>query len=211
MKKILKYIIIVILAIIAVLIIHLIRNFYIINSLKAKFDLLYRESNYHIQQRTSQASSYIIFDMFKTSENSKLVEHRFSLEDYSNMTSTSFFSDEVITYIDTNENKYTNTNSNVQEIKIVNPYNLYSKNSQSNILVELMKTKISSIQYADTNCYLITNSMVSNMYIDKSTGLVLKQYNGTSTQNNISCPIETTYFYEFNTVTQQDVLDTNIE
>lgn len=211
-NKVVKLVLLIFLVIVLVIIVYLVRNFYIINSLQNKLDLVSDKSNYHINQRTTQASSYMILDMYKTTEKSKLIEHRISLDDFSSIENITIFNDNVTTYTNFGESKSVNTNSTVQEIEINNPYKLYTKESESNILVELMKTYIKSTTYNGKDCYLISNSMFSNMYVDKENGLLLKIHNGTSTlENGEKYQVETTYYYEFDTVTEENVIEPNIE
>lgn len=215
MKKFLKILLCIVVIVILIFFVYLLRNYSIINSLRDKWNNNCNVNNYHITKKISQGDSYIVSDMYKLNEKGKLVNHDINLTDFSIVENTTIFSNETrTTYWDFGDgnSKSISTNSSIPEIKIPNPFNLYTKESNSNLLIELIKTHIKTISFNDKECYLISNSMFSNMYIDKETGLLLKTYNGTATlEDGEKQQIEEYYYYEFNKVQPENVEEPNIE
>lgn len=212
MNKFLKVLLSIVVIIILIFSIYLLRNYTIINSLHKKWSNTFSNSNYHILKKTSQGNTYIVSNMYKMGEKGKLTNYLINLENFDIVENITIFSNETTTYWDFGDTKNVTENSSIPELKIPNPYNLYTKESNSNVLVELIKTHIKTTTYNDRECYLISNTMLSNMFIDKETGLLMKAFNGITTlENGKKQQIEENYYYEFNTVTTENVEEPNIE
>ncbi len=212
MKKVFKVIILIIILLLLITVIHLLRNYFIIRKLQNKLTETTLSKNYQIKQTIEQPLSYVVLNMFQTEKQGKLVEHRVSLENFEVLENITIFNDNsVTTYNKLNDEKTINYNSTTRQLKIINPYNLYTSDSDSSLIIELFKTKISTIEYNNKKCFCISNSMTHDMYIDKETGLVLRTLNGNVTSSNgDNIEIENKYMYVFDKVTNEDVLEPNI-
>lgn len=210
-KKLLKYIITIFILIIIILIVYLMRNYFIIKSLEKNFYNISNTNNYYVKQTTNQASTISVLEMYKKENKGKLIEHLISLNDFQILEMTTIFDNKITTYMNLGTEKIKKENSMTQQLEIPNPYKLYSKESDSNIIVELFKTHIYTITYNNKECYLITNSLIKNMYIDKETGLLLKLSKGISTtEKGETQEIENIYYYNFGTITDEDIKISNI-
>lgn len=206
-----KILVIVPLILLVLVIMQIGRNYVIIKSLKEKLDQYLESNNYYIRKAISTYNTYRVFDMYKKDNKGKLIENSFSLEDFKDIERITMFEDKVVTYEDFDGNKKIDENSTVAEVVILNPYSLYSKDSEVNILDELFKTSIKSIDYNGRPCYLINNSLKNEgMLVEKSTGLLVKLYKGfIELDNGNKVETEYRYYYEFDKVTDNDIKEPN--
>lgn len=72
----------------------------------------------------------------------------------------------------------------------------------------LIASNISTTELNGKECYYINGGLLTNTYIEKETGLILKMQNGTMSDG--SEPIIQEYYYEFGTVTDNDFIEPNI-
>lgn len=211
MKKFFKIILLVVIIIMLIFSIYLLRNYIIIKYLHKKWSNTYNNNNYHILKKTSQGNEYIVSDMYKIGEKEKLINHLIKLENFDIIENITIFSNKVTTYWNFGDTKNITENSSIPELKIPNPYELYTREN-NNILIELIKTNIKTTSYNDKEYYIISNTMQSNMYIDKENGLLKKAVNGAVTlENGEKQPIEENYYYEFNTVKLENVEEPNAD
>lgn len=124
----------------------------------------------------------------------------------------------INTYIENGEEKYAWLNSNGLPSPATVSNWLYTENIFQCIL-GAMQASIKEVEYNGRECYKIdnfhsTSSMYIDgnlsVYIDKETGLPLKVINGTATIDGKTYDLINEYIYEFNSITDSDLIEPDI-
>lgn len=214
-KKILKCIGIILLVIIAFLIIHTVRNMVIMKQISKKEAQYKNVSNYYIRTTSTQGN---VVDFYRKDKRYIMKLENISPTGVRKLTNY-FDGEKVNTYIEAGNDKIAMLNSN----------GLPSKMEIRNLLDDI-ETKqfiflamLASIRNTDLNglkCYKIGNFLSPNIlmldtnfeiYIEKETGLIIKEQNGTFTdENGNKEPVITDYEYQFDCVTDEDLVEPDI-
>ncbi len=193
MKKYVKYIVIPLIIILAICLIWLLRNFFILKGLDKKIN----EANYYMKVTSYNGSSIS------------------SVETYVKGTKSIIKSaDNIIIYED-NQNKKMiyNVNGTNQVITSADKIPNITISPSSKILANpnlgtAISVKISSERCNGKDCYVIDNYKGVRVWIEKETGLMVRAMNGIShNNNNQEFNTVTDYTYSFGTVTDSDVSD----
>lgn len=219
-KKVLKCIGIIILVIIAFLVIHTVRNMIIIKNLSEKAESYKNANNYYVKTVSSQGSvmenftknGCYLMKLVNTSETGLRTLIRYSDGNIEN------------TYIEAQTENGTdkvamlNSNSLPSFNQITNWF--YTDDFKSLLLMSLM-ARIRSVEQNEKDCYEVTYVYSSNIlmpaegefaiYIEKETGLTVKNKNGAIVnENGTEEPIVIDYEYKFDSVTDEDLVEPDI-
>ena len=218
-KKILKCIGIILLLIIAFFIVHTIRNIIIIKDITNKIELYQAKDNYYIKSTSTQginienfnkANRHLI-NLVNTSETGIRKMARYEDENTLN------------TYIETQ------TEAGTEKIAILNSNSLpgfhgitnwlYVDDTKHLILMALL-SNIRSVEQNGKECYRVDLLYASNilmqseenfvLFIEKETGLTIRNQNGTMVENGNKIPIIMDYEYKFDVVTDEDLKEPDI-
>lgn len=220
MKKFLKIFGIILLIIIVFLIFHTIRNIIIIKNITNKVESYKEKTNYYVKSISTQGivienfnkDGRLLLIMVHTSETGIRKMMRYSDENVIN------------TYIEVE------TETGVEKIASLNSNSLPSFQGLTNwlhtdnagqLLLMALLTHIRSVEQNGKDCYEITYVYSSNilmpaegdfvLYIEKETGLTIKNRNGTFIDaNGNEIPIIVDYEYKFDIVTDDDLKEPDI-
>ena len=223
-KKVLKCIGMIILVIIAFLVIHTVRNMIIIKNLSNKAESYKNANNYYIKSVSINQGNTI--ECFY--KDGRYVHTLTNVDELRSITR------KMIKYFNgENENTYIEVESEegTEKVATLNSNGLPSFGKITNwfddiddmkqfILMSLM-AHIRSVEQNGKECYEITLVYASNilmpsdgdfaLYIEKETGLTIRNINGYSLDaNGIKSPIITDYEYRFDVVTDEDLVEPDI-
>ena len=109
--------------------------------------------------------------------------------------------DEKISIIQSGEDKIAFTDSETLMGKVnLDSIGLNSMSTSDKLLLSVT-SKITSEEYNDKECYLIEPASTWKLWIDKETGLVIREENGMTVQDNL---------YKFDEVTDADMVKPDI-
>ena len=196
-KKILKIIGIILLVVIAIFLIHTIRNYVIISDLQEKISKYVNSTNYRTKSVTTENDGSVVTMEYYKKDNKEVV----FLERMANneVTKISMYSNGERTdvFTETKDSKVAQLNSGT--IMSLGIYNHLENDSKWQTILGCISAKIKSVDYNGKECYIVKEFMSSNSltsevvetYIDKETGLFVK---------SIDAGIVNEREYEFNTV-----------
>ena len=196
-KKILKIIGVILLIVIAIFLIHTIRNYVIISDLQNKISKYANSTNYRTKSVTTENDGSVVTMEYYKKDNKEVV----FLERMANneVTKISMYSNGERTdvFTETKDSKVAQLNSGT--IMSLGIYNHLENDSKWQTILGCISAKIKSVDYNGKECYIVKEFMSSNSlisegvetYIDKETGLFVK---------SIDAGIVNEREYEFNTV-----------
>ncbi len=196
-KKILKIIGVILLIVIAIFLIHTIRNYVIISDLQNKISKYANSTNYRTKSVTTENDDSVVTMEYYKKDNKEVV----FLERMANneVTKISMYSNGERTdvFTETKDSKVAQLNSGT--IMSLGIYNHLENDSKWQTILGCISAKIKSVDYKGKECYIVKEFMSSNSlisegvetYIDKETGLFVK---------SIDAGIVNEREYEFNTV-----------
>ena len=196
-KKILKIIGIILLIVIAIFLIHTIRNYVIISDLQNKISKYANSTNYRTKSVTTENDGSVVTMEYYKKDNKEVV----FLERMANneVTKISMYSNGERTdvFTETKDSKVAQLNSGT--IMSLGIYNHLENDSKWQTILGCISAKIKSVDYKGKECYIVKEFMSSTSlisegvetYIDKETGLFVK---------SIDAGIVNEREYEFNTV-----------
>ena len=196
-KKILKIIGVILLIVIAIFLIHTIRNYVIISDLQNKISKYANSTNYRTKSVTTENDGLVVTMEYYKKDNKEVV----FLERMANneVTKISMYSNGERTdvFTETKDSKVAQLNSGT--IMSLGIYNHLENDSKWQTILGCISAKIKSVDYNGKECYIVKEFMSSNSltsegvetYIDKETGLFVK---------SIDASIVNEREYEFNTV-----------
>lgn len=206
-KKILKSILIIIIAIIAIFIIHTIKNYIIITGLQNKITQYKDSTNYNIKSTAKEENGTTIkIDYYKKDNKQVIFLERNTGEEVSKI-SMYDNGERTDTFAETKDAKVAQLNSGT--IMNINIYNYLETENKWQTLLGCVASKIKKVNYNDKQCYNIKGFMSSTSltsedaetYIDKETVLFVKTtQNGTTTERE----------YEFNNVQDSIFIEPDI-
>lgn len=216
-KIILKCIGIIILAIILIFIIATARKTIIINNIENKIKKYEKMDNYYIRTRTYDGDSLSISEYYNKGNVTKSETISLNENSGKNKMIRTYNGKESNTYMESDESKVAilNTNSSIIKEGIDNCI-------ETNNIIETIKLALTSkitTEYCNGKlCYRIQisyepyqNSEDLILYIEKETGLLIRMHNGTRIYEDEKISGIYDYTYKFNTVTDEDVKEPNIE
>lgn len=196
-KKILKIIGIILLIVIAIFLIHTIRNYVIISDLQNKISKYANSTNYRTKSVTTENDGSVVTMEYYKKDNKEVV----FLERMANneVTKISMYSNGERTdvFTETKDSKVAQLNSGT--IMSLGIYNHLENDSKWQTILGCISAKIKSVDYNGKECYIVKEFMSSTSltsegvetYIDKETGLFVK---------SIDAGIVNEREYEFNTI-----------
>ena len=196
-KQILKIIGVILLIVIAIFLIHTIRNYVIISDLQNKISKYANSTNYRTKSVTTENDGLVVTMEYYKKDNKEVV----FLERMANneVTKISMYSNGERTdvFTETKDSKVAQLNSGT--IMSLGIYNHLENDSKWQTILGCISAKIKSVDYNGKKCYIVKEFMSSNSltsegvetYIDKETGLFVK---------SIDASIVNEREYEFNTV-----------
>ena len=179
-KKILKIIGIILLIVIAIFLIHTIRNYVIISDLQNKISKYANSTNYRTKSVTTENDGSVVTMEYYKKDNKEVV----FLERMANneVTKISMYSNGERTdvFTETKDSKVAQLNSGT--IMSLGIYNHLENDSKWQTILGCISAKIKSVDYNGKECYIVKEFMSSNSlisegvetYIDKETGLFVK-------------------------------------
>lgn len=176
MKKILKYVLIIILLVIVIALIHIFRNYFIIRKLQKNIEAYTSSTNYHIKTESADT----VANYYKKGEKQVIIVEKYA-DDKNTRLSVYNTGERIDMFIEEGENKIARLNS-VTVISIeVNNYLKTDNNWQT--FLACTKAKIKKVDYDGKECYLIDNFITpmfingeqeNKAYIEKDSGLCLR-------------------------------------
>lgn len=207
-KKILKTIGIILLILMMLFLIHTIRNFIIIKNLQNKIAQYTNSENYYIKSIANQNNGLVVEMDYYQKGNKQVVflerddnEEKIKISMYNN-------GETINTFTETLDTKNVNLNNPGSiHVEVVNV--LYTDNNWQTFLYSII-SKVEKLDYNGKECYSINNFLSpyymygteeNEVYIEKDTGLLLKQ---------ITDDITTEKEYEFNNVEDSIFIEPDI-
>ncbi len=209
--KVLKIVLIIVFIIFMLFMINTIRKLIIIKGLQKNVSQYTSSTNYHIKSMSNQEDGIILTLNTYKKENKKLyiIERT---KDGKTITKLSTYENgkEKHTFVETPESKKVDLDSNL--IMAVNVYDYFEDLSNMQLICTCIGSKVESAEYKGKECYRIGNfhsnvylsedtTEVSEAYIEKDTGLVLKTNFGT---------MDSEREYEFGTVKDEIFIEPDI-
>lgn len=196
-KKILKIVLIIIAILIALFIVHTVRNYVIITNLQKQVSKYQDSTNYHIKSMTTESNGTVITMEYYRKDNKEALFLESNLNGEISKISVYNNGERTDTFFDTKEEKVAQLDSgNMMSVHIVS----YIETANNwHTFLESMRTNIKSTKYNGKECYIIKGFLsiyspgfeVGETYIEKDTGLFVKTIeNGRVGERE----------YEFNTI-----------
>lgn len=197
-KKIFKVIGIILLVLIAVFLIHIIRNYVIVRGLQKNIEKYKTSSSYHIKMQTSlNGKNTLKLDYYSKGERQVLILNK-TTDDSNTKISMYNNGERIDTFIDAGDSKQVILNSSsLMDITINN--NLETDNNWQTF-ISCFFAKIKKEEINGKTCYMIKGYMSpsflngknkNEVYVEKDTGLLIKSVNDTEINERE---------YEFNNV-----------
>ena len=216
-RNIIKKIIFILIIILAILLIIFCRRIYVVN----KVLNLAEENNfenYHIKLYTYNADSTNSIEVFKNNN-----ERISNFKNLSALYQSSSYVDDTtgeciqIVTTDSGKKAYVGNTKDIMgpmvELTSTNTKSILEINNTFNILLKIKSLKIEECN--GKQCYYFrinSNSRNINIWIDKETGLVIRNMTAISeSENNGKINIVQDWIYSFNTVTENDVIKPNLD
>lgn len=207
-KKILKIIGIILLILLVLILIHTIRNFIIIKNLQNQIAQYVNSENYYIKSVTSENNGVIVKTEYYQKDDKQVV--LMERDNNGEKTKISMYNngERINTFTETLDAKSVKLNSpNSIVVQIVNV--LQTDNNWQTFLYSII-SKVKKVEYNGKECYSIDNFLSpyymygtekNEVYIEKDTGLLLKQ-----TIDDITTQKE----YQFNNVDDSIFIEPDI-
>ena len=212
--KLWKKILIIIIILVILLLIHIVRNLIIINSISSKLSKLENSDNYKLTSYSYNGNNFTIMHYYF--KNGKSLEKNILISSDGNQKL------EVVKIFD-GENRETYTISDDKSVNFVDSekyseimrfFNELDTGSFWNNIIMATITRISSQECNGKKCYMATTLFPNEhyrLYYDKETGLMVRDETSSfSTEDDIKVNCIKDSFYEFNVVTDNDLIDSNI-
>jgi hypothetical protein len=186
-KKILKIIGIILLVVIAVFLIHSIRNYVIITNLQNKVSKYVDSTNYHTKYVTTSDNGTNITINYYKKDNKQYISIERELDGEKTKVSMYDNGERRDTFTETKDSKIANLNSGT--ILGIQMLNYFETENNGQTFLWGAQASIKSTEYNGKECYIV-KGFVSSMaltydseqaYIDKETGLVVKLVGSNST------------------------------
>ena len=212
--KLWKKILIIIIILVILLLIHIVRNLIIINSISSKLSKLENSDNYKLTSYSYNGNNFTIMHYYF--KNGKSLEKNILISSDGNQKL------EVVKIFD-GENRETYTISDDKSVNFVDSeeyseimrfFNELDTGSFWNNIIMATITRISSQECNGKKCYMATTLFPNEhyrLYYDKETGLMVRDETSSfSTEDDIKVNCIKDSFYEFDVVTDNDLIDSNI-
>ena len=212
--KLWKKILIIIIILVILLLIHIVRNLIIINSISSKLSKLENSDNYKLTSYSYNGNNFTIMHYYF--KNGKSLEKNILISSDGNQKL------EVVKIFD-GENRETYTISDDKGVNFIDSekyseimrfFNELDTGSFWNNIIMATITRISSQECNGKKCYMATTLFPNDhyrLYYDKETGLMVRDETSSfSTEDDIKVNCIKDSFYEFDVVTDNDLIDSNI-
>lgn len=171
------------------------------------FEEYANSQNYYEKISSQQGTDTIVTETYTNNGKSLIITKTYS-PNSPTKTMTDYYEDNTYNrYTENGETRFAFLNNIGNKKKIENPYNLYN----SKKIYKLLTTIIKNVTYNEKQCYLIQNNKTNKFYIDQSTGLLVATIDGQLVENNQSSDILKNYIYEFNNITNDDIIEPNVD
>ena len=201
-KKETKIVLIILVTILIFCILSILSKYFILSNLSNKSENIKMNNNYY-------AEAYTLSDNALTMRITYNKDSKF-LTNYQTMSPIDSENRKIISYVNGNEkistiqygeNKIAILGENCIENKIpINTYNIKDMDFFSKIILTI-QTKVRSRNCNGKECYLIEKSKDWKLWVEKDTGLILREING---------DIISEFKYDFNTVKDTDIIRPDI-
>lgn len=209
-KKKMLWIILLLITILIVILLGLtIRKMLIISQIEDKISNYINKDNYHITSYAHYGNTQTTSDYYTKEKKAKLTLTSKVNEEERKLINF-FEGDKTNTYIESNGEKIAILDSNglPSKMTIVNPTaypNIW------NLFTYCFSISVQSTKLNEKDCYLVKMGKDSEMYLEKETGLMIKNKNGTYTdENGNQFSIVTEFKYEFDKVSDADLTKPNL-
>ena len=178
-KKILKIIGMILLIVIVVVLIHTIRNYFIISDLQEKVEKYLDSTNYYIKSIATENGGTVVTMEYYRKDNKEVVFLERNLN--GEITKISMYNngERIDTFTENKEVKTAQLNSaSLMSINIINP--LETTNKWQTFIGSVF-ANVKSTNYNEKDCYIVKNFMSlpfthnAKTYIEKDTGLFIKE------------------------------------
>lgn len=211
MKKISKIVLIVVFIFFMLFIINTIRKLIIIKELQRNVSQYTSSTNYYVKCSSNQDDgAMVVLNSYQKDNKRLFVVER--IENGKTIAKISTYDDgkEKHTFLEASETKKASLDSHV--LMAMNLYDYFGGQSNMGLILSCISSKVESVEYNGKECYRIGNfntleslssadADVSEVYIEKETGLVLKTNFGT---------INSEREYEFDTVQDEIFVEPDI-
>ncbi len=201
----------------AIIVIPILRKIFIISNLSNNAKQYSNISNMHIIKYSYNENSYVKNELWQMDNHKKMITTSLkdgkisNVEIYANKVKDGY---ELNSYSEVDGEK---TNNKYFEKEFIGIYveNIFDKADFIQLLKASIRATIKDTIFDGKECYYILdfnrgNSMLSNgVYVDKETGLIINEISY-QYSDEIVYPA-TTYIYEFDGVTENDLLDSNLK
>lgn len=209
-KKTLWVILLLIIILIVILLGLTIRKMIIISQIENKISNYINKTNYHISSYSHYGNTQTIIDYYTKEKKAKLTLISKVNEEERKLINF-FEGDKTNTYIESNGEKIAILDSNglPSKMTIVNPtaYN----NNVWDLFTYCFGISVHSTKLNEKDCYLVKMGKDSEMYLEKDTGLMIKNKSGTNIdENGNQSSILTEFKYEFDKVSDADLTKPNL-
>ena len=212
--KLWKKILIIILIIVILLLIHIVRNLIIINKISSKLSKLESSDNYKLTSYLYNGNNFTIMNYYF--KNGKSLEKNILISSDGNqkLEVVKIFDGENRETYTISDDKSVNFVDSEKYVEIVRFFNELDTGDFWNNIIMATITRISSEECNGRKCYMATTLFPNDhyrLYYDKETGLIVRDETSSfSTEDGIKVNCIKDSFYEFDVVTDNDLIDSNI-
>lgn len=201
-KHILRKVLLVILIVFVIFLIFTLRKLVILNKIESLAEDKVNSTNYFSEKISITGKSATITKSYNKDGNYLTVVKTFrtAIDEKSGMTVYNNNEDKIA-IIESGENKiaFVNSDTMMGEIR-VNTFNTKEMSLWYKILLSAT-SRITTEECNNKKCYLLEPAKGWKLWIDKETGIVVREINGSTLQDS---------YYEFNTVKDEDIVKPDI-
>lgn len=212
--KLWKKILIIILVLIILLSIHIIRNLIIINNISSKLSKLEKSNNYKLTAYSYNGSNFAITNYYFKDGKSLEQNILISSDGNTKIKLVKIFDGENRETYTISDDKSVNFVDSEKYSEIMRFFNELDTGSFWNNIIMATITRISSEECNGKKCYMATTLFPNDhyrLYYDKETGLIVRDETSSfSTEDDIKVNCIKDSFYEFNVVTDEDLINSTI-
>ena len=212
--KLWKKILIIIIVLIILLLIHIVRNLIIINNISNKLSKLEKSDNYKLSSYSYNGSNFTITNYYF--KNGKSLEKNILISSDGNqkLELVKIFDGENRETYTISDDKSVNFVDSEKYIESIRFFNGLDTGDFWNNIIMATITRISSEECNGRKCYMATTLFPNDhyrLYYDKETGLIVRDETSSfSTEDGIKINCIKDSFYEFDVVTDNNLIDTNV-
>lgn len=200
---IIRIIMIILIIVLAIFCILTLRKFIIFNNIEKIAKDKINSTNYYIERVSKVGDSITLMKSYNKDENYISESNYISTNNDDKERKIIIYknNDEKISIIQSGEDKIAFTDSETLMGKVsLDTIGLNGMSTSDKLLLSVT-SKITSEEYNDKECYVVEPASTWKLWIDKETGLVIREENGMTVQDNL---------YKFDEVTDEDMVKPDI-